>query len=354
MSFDQLSDDGASVRETIHQRVTRRTPSSRTAERVGLVLTAVLLAGAFGFVGLYWLQTHGYAQSAYWQFLSTGRGVDATLGTSFFGHPSVWHSFSSAIFVGVSVPLVGTYLVHSEQALLGETLAHTAFAGVAVGVLIQGLTGWAVPLEVVALVVAVVSALGLQWLLGRSNAYGDVPLAIVLVGSFAVGTLLISYGQDTMPITVDVEAYLFGSLAIVTGEGARLMAGVTLVVGATVTFFYKQLLFVTFDSSGARAARLDVTRYETLILVVAAMVVVGAMQVLGVILVAGLLVAPAAAASQVATSFRELLVLSVLCGEFSVVVGFVLAFSLGVPSGGAIVSVAICVYLLALVRSTGG
>ena len=350
MSFDQLSDDDASVRKTVHQRVTQRTPSSRTVERVGLVLTAALLASAFGFVGLYWLQTHGHAESAYWQFLSTGRFVDTTLGTTFFGHPSVWHSFSSAIFVGVSVPLVGTYLVHSEQALLGETLAHTAFAGVAIGVLIQGLTGWAVPLEVVALVVAVVSAFGLQWLLSRSSSYGDVPLAIVLVGSFAIGTLLISYGQNTMPITVDVESYLFGSLAIVTGEGARLMAGITLVVGITVTFFYKQLLFVTFDSSGARAARLDVTRYETVVIVLAAMVVVGAMQVLGVVLVAGLLVVPAAAASQVATSFRELLGLSALFGEFSVVVGFLLAHSFGVPSGATIVSVAICVYLLALCR----
>jgi len=64
----------------------------------------------------------------------------------------MWRSIATGILIGVAAPLVGTYLVHREMALIGETLAHTAFAGVAVGLLVSATTGWDGSLMLVALV----------------------------------------------------------------------------------------------------------------------------------------------------------------------------------------------------------
>jgi zinc transport system permease protein len=243
-------------------------------------------------------------------------------------------------------PLVGVFLVHREMALIGETLAHTAFAGVAVGLLVTSTTGWSGSLLLVALVVGIVGALGVQWLTEHTDAYGDVPIAIMLSGSFAVGTLIISYGRGLTGI--NVEGYLFGNLAVVTVEGARLMGVLSIVVVAAILLTYKPLLFITFDEQAARVAQLNVTGYNALLVVLTAVVVVGAMQVLGVILVAAMLVVPVAAASQVARSFREATRLSVLFGQLSVLGGFALAIRLGLPTGGSIVVVAISIYLGAI------
>ena len=342
-------------RESLHKRVrsvfARRLPSTRTTERIGVAVVTVLALIAFGFVLLYWLQRQGYARPAYHQFLRGAETLDILLGTNLFRHPPVWHSISSAILAGIAVPLVGTFLVHREQALIGETLAHTAFAGVALGAVLGGLVGWSIPTELVALVVSVASAFLIQWFSANTDSHGDVPLAIVLTGSFAVGTLLISYSQGSIPLGVEIEEYLFGSAAIVTETGARMMAGISAIVLGTVALYYKQLLYITFDTPAARAARIDVRGFETLLVVMAAAVVVGAMQILGVILVAGLLVVPAATASQVAGSFRELVVLSVLFGEFSVAVGLFVSMVAGLPSGGVIITLAILLYLFSLVRS---
>ncbi len=326
-------------------------PSTRTTERVGVALTAVLAAVAFAFVLLYWFQRHGYAIAAYEGFLAGGRTLDTLLGTNLFRHPPVWHAVASAILAGITVPLVGTFLVHREQALMGETLAHTAFAGVAAGIVLAGLTGWAIPYEISALVVSVAGAAGLQWFTQKTDAYGDVPLAIVLTGSFAVGTLLITYAEGRMAVPVDIEQFLFGSAGIVTETGARMMAGIAVVVWTTIALFYKELLYITFDSSAAAAAGIDVSGFNGLLVVLTAAVVVGAMQVLGVILVAGLLVVPVAAASQVAGSFRELVVLSVVFGELSVLLGLFIALVASLPSGGTIITIAIVLYLLALAWS---
>jgi zinc transport system permease protein len=320
-----------------------------TAELAALGLVGAVAVGMLCFVALYWAQDLPVASDLYAGFRALGRAMDAALGTNVFRHPIMWQSMSTGVLVGVVAPLVGTFLVHREMALIGETLAHTAFAGVAVGLLVSASTGWDGSLLLVALVVGILGALGVQWLTERTDAYGDVPIAIMLSGSFAVGTLVISYGRGLTGI--NIEGYLFGNLAVVSVEGARLMAALSVIVVAGVAATYKQLLFITFDEQAARVARLNVTGYNTLLVVLTAVVVVGAMQVLGVILVAAMLVVPVAAASQIARSFRETAYLSVIFGQVSVALGFAVAIGFELPSGGSIVVAAIAIYLVTIFGS---
>jgi zinc transport system permease protein len=130
------------------------------------------------------------------------------------------------------------------------------------------------------------------------------------------------------------------------------MAVISVLVVVTVVATYKQLLFITFDEQAARVARLNVTWYNTLLIVMTAVVVVGAIQILGVILVAAMLVIPVATATQIARSFRETLYLSILFGQIAVIGGFVISISQGLPTGGSIVVVAIACYLLAILASS--
>jgi len=238
------------------------------------------------------------------------------------------------------------------MALIGETLAHAAFAGVAVSLLFNAVTGWDGSLLFGALIVGVIGALGVQWLADRTDTYGDVPIAIMLSGSFALGTLLISYGRGLTGISI--EGYLFGSLAVVTVDGARMMAILSLLVIIGVVFNYKQLLFITFDEQAARVAQLPVNSYNTLLVVMTAVVVVGAMQVLGIILVAAMLVVPVAAASQIAVSFRETMYLSVIFGQVAILAGFAVSIAMSLPSGGSIVMAAIVLYLGSIALSKKG
>jgi len=330
-------------------------PSRGRTERAGLGVVGVLSAVVLVFLVLDFLRAYppfGFARD---QFLVIGEWLDFYLGTRVFRYGFMWRSVATGVLVGVVAPLVGAFVVHKEMALIGETLAHTAFAGVAVGLLLTGFvavlptTGGA--LLVAALIVSVAGAVGLQWLTERASTYGDVPIAVVLSGSFAVGTLLISYGRDRMAVAIDIEDYLFGSAAVVTAEGAYLMAVLSVFVVFVVIYSYKPLLFVTFDEQAARVAGFNVRGYNTLLIIMTAVVVVGAMQILGVILVAAMLVVPVAAASQVSASFRETVYLSVLFGQISVLTGYGFAVAWSLPPGGSIVVAAILIYLAAIVAS---
>ena len=328
-----------------------RTDLRSAVQYAGIGVTTILALAMLLFVLASWLRDVPAFGTIYQQYLILGMWIDYWLGTNVFRLALTWRSLSMGVLIGIIAPMVGTFLVHRQMALIGETLAHTAFAGVAIGFVAAAIVGsnlWFYELNPlhVALVVSILGALGVQWLADRTDVYGDVPIAIMLTGSFAVGTIVINVGPGQPGF--GIEDYLWGDLSIVTTGGARMVALFSVLVVAAIALTYRQLLFITFDEQAARVARINVDFYNTLLVVMTAVVVVGAMQVLGVILVAGMLVIPVAAASQLARGFHEAMTLSILFGQLSVIGGFALAIWQRLPTGGSIIVVAVALYLLTI------
>lgn len=249
----------------------------------------------------------------------------------------------AGVCVAVVGPLVGSFLVHRELAFIGDTLAHAAFAGVAVGLFLGSALGLGVSPLLAALMVTVLVALAVQVVVERTGQRGDVTMAVVLSGSFALGTVLVSLTDGG--IAVSISAYLFGSLTTVSREHAALLLVLTGGVGATVAATYRQLLLVTVDARAARVAGVAVRRYERLLVVLTAAVVVAAMQILGVILVAAMLVVPVATVTPGAPSFRASVLRSVVAGQVAVLLGLAAAYQYGVAAGGAVILVAVALYV---------
>jgi zinc transport system permease protein len=265
-------------------------------------------------------------------------------GVDVLGSPFMQRAYLAAVCIALIGPLVGSFLVHREMAMIGDTLAHSAFAGVAAGLFVNAVFAVTVPPLLSALVVAAVAALLVQTLVDYAGAYRDTSLAIVLAGSFAVGSVLVTATDGG--IAVGINAYLFGSLATITRVNAAILVVMSVFVTLSIAVAYRPLLYVTFDEVGARAAGLSVTRYNQLLAVLTAVVVVGAMQIMGVILVAAMLVVPVAATTSV-RGFKRSVAAAVGAGLFSTLAGVTLSYTYDVAAGGTIVLVAIGVYAVA-------
>ena len=262
-------------------------------------------------------------------------------GVDMLGLPFMQRAYLAAICIAVIGPLVGSFLVHRKMAMIGDTLAHSAFAGVAVGLFVNATFSVVVAPLATALLVAAVAALLVQSLVDYAGAYRDTSLAIVLTGAFAVGSVLVTATDGG--IAVGINAYLFGSLATVSRANAAILLVMSAVVMAAVAVAYRPLVYVTFDEIGARAAGLGVSRYNRLLAVLTAVVVVGAMQIMGVILVAAMLVIPVAAAVPV-RGFKRSIGAAICAGLFATIGGVTLSYAYDVAAGGTIVLVSIGVY----------
>ncbi|WP_336002384.1 metal ABC transporter permease [Halorientalis halophila] len=255
-------------------------------------------------------------------------------------------AFLAAMLVAVMAPVVGSFLLYRRMAFIGDTLAHVAFAGVAAGLFAEAVLGVGGSPFLVALVVAALAAVLIQAMADYTDVDNDVSMAIVLSGGFAVGTVLVSLGGG---VAVGIDQYIFGSVTTVGWSHVYVMAGLSALVVGVVALTYKPLLYVTVDEEAARAARLRVDFHNHLLVVLAALVVVAAMQVMGVILVAAMLVVPVAAAGQVAPSFGASIFLAVAVAELAAVTGVTLSYTHDVAASGAIVLVAIALYVAAAV-----
>ena len=272
--------------------------------------------------------------------------VAEVTGAAMLEYGFMHRAFLVGILVAVIAPLIGTFLVHRQLALIGDALAHTAFAGVAVGLFVNAALGTGISPYLTAVVVAMIAALAIELISEVTDAYNDVSMAIVLSTGFALGAVLISLNSGGL--AVGVNQYLFGNLSTVTNRNTILLLGLFSVISLVVGVTYKQLLYVTFDETAARVAGIDVRWYNRVVAMLTAMVVVGAMQIMGVILVAAMLVVPVAGAAQLARSFREALLASVILAELAVLVGITLSFYYGTTAGGTIVLVAVGIYVAAV------
>ncbi len=119
-----------------------------------------------------------------------------------------------------------------------------------------------------------------------------------------------------------------------------------LVVLFTIALFYQEFVYITFDAESAKVSGVRVRRLDSLMAMLTAVTVVLGMKVVGILLVSALLVIPAAAALQVARSFKEALVVSASLAGISALGGLIMAFYLDWPASGTIVAVSGLLFLI--------
>ena len=249
----------------------------------------------------------------------------------------------AGLVVGLTAPLMGTFMVQRRMSLMGDGIGHLAFAGVAGGVLLGIWPVWS------ALAVAVVGALVVEHLRSRGAASGDLALAIFFYGGIAAGVVLVSLAGS---LDANLFTYLFGSILTVGPSEVWVALALGAVIVATVAACGRALFAMVVDDEWARVAGLPVRALNALLAVLVAVTIVAAMRVVGILLVAALMVLPVAGAQVVARSQRGILGWSMLIGGLSVVAGLAAARQWALAPGGTIVLMAVAAFAVAVAWSS--
>lgn len=255
------------------------------------------------------------------------------------GYGFILRGLEAGVIVGFIAPLIGIFLVLKRYSLIADTLAHVSLAGVALGFLFK------LHPVITALVVTVLSSLGLERLQNSKRVYGESALALFLSGSLALATILLSLGQG---FNANLFNYLFGSIVTVTQADVLTIAFLAVIVGATLMLFYKELLFVSFDEEAARVAGIPVRLANTVLIVLAAVTITLAIPIIGVLLIAALLVIPVVTALQMRRGFVVTILIAEAISIFSVITGMLVSFQFNLSTGGTIVMIMLGFFLCTL------
>lgn len=244
-----------------------------------------------------------------------------------------------ALVAGVGVAIVmgatGVFVVWRRMAYFGDTLAHSALLGVALGFLL----GIDVNIGIVAVCLGI--AIGMVFLRSQRHLSEDTLLGILAHSSLALGLVTVSF---LSALRVDLMSYLFGDiLAVSAHDIGWVYLGGTLALAA-LAWMWHDLVAITVHEDIARIEGVKVMRVQIAFMTLFALVIAMAMKIVGILLVTALLIIPAAAARRFARTPEQMAVFAAAAGALAVVLGLQGSLLWDLPSGPVIVVAAALIY----------
>jgi len=258
------------------------------------------------------------------------------------GYGFMQRGLVAAILVGIVCAVMGAFVVLRGLAFIGDAVSHAAFPGLVIAFMLG------IPLYVGGAVAAVGTALAIGAVARRGALRFDTAVGVLFAGTFAFGILLFSTIQNYV---ADLFSYLLGNVLGITFADIVQIAILGAVVLGIVAVLRKELLYASFDPTGAAASGLPVVALDYLLLGLVGVTIVVSIQAVGIIMVVAMLVTPAATGQLLVDKFWDLVRIAIGVAVVAAVTGLYISFYANVASGASIVLVETLFFALALLFS---
>jgi len=256
-----------------------------------------------------------------------------------FGYQFFQNALIGGIIAAVACGLVGLFLILKKEAMIGDGLSHTAFGGIALGLLL-GID----PL-LAALGVSVLAVFAISYMRRKKIATSDSAIAVMMALGFSTGLIVISIAGG---FSVELFSYLFGSILTIDMVDLGLVSVLGLSILLFIGFFRRELLSMVFDEEDSRIMGIPTKKLSIIFDLLVAITIVLSIKVIGTILVVALLVLPGLCALKLNLSFRKTLSAVVGFSILSTTLGIIVSAAFNVATAGVIVFVLVLFFLLTL------
>lgn len=250
-----------------------------------------------------------------------------------FAYDFMQRALVAGIAVGAVCAVIGVFVVQRGLAFLGDGLAHAAFGGIAIGLFLGASVDNAVW---IAIPFTAMIAIGIGYVMRRTQLRGDVAIGVFFAFAFALGVLFFGL-RTAADQPVQVEHLLFGNMLAVTPTVLYVVVSVAVIACALTLLLWSRLAYTIFDPELAAISGVPVAVLEYLLLAETAVVVVVAVKTVGVVLVSSFIVIPAAAARLLGATLGSATAISLAIGTAGAVIGLVASYHLDTPAAATII-----------------
>ncbi len=243
-----------------------------------------------------------------------------------------WRAIIAGLGVAVVAGPLGCFVVWRRMSYLGDTMAHSALLGIALGFFLN------IDLMIGVFAVALVVALILFFFQRQKMLTNDAVLGTLSHASLAMGVLIISLMAW---IRIDLMGYLFGDILAVSLIDLYWIYGGGILILVILLILWRPLLAITFDSELAQAEGISVLVVQLLFMLLIAAVIALSMKIIGILLITSLLIIPVSAARSFSNTPEQMAFGGVLIGISSVIIGLFTSLYFDTPTGPSIVIAAV-------------
>ena len=250
-----------------------------------------------------------------------------------------------AIIAGIGIALVtgplGCFVVWRRLSFFGDTLAHSALLGVLISITLD------INVSLTIFVVASLVAILLLRLERTTNLAGDSLLGLISHSSLAIGLVILGFLSF---IRFDVMGVLFGDILSVNSNDLLVIWIGGALILVVLSYIWKPLFASTVNYELAEAEGMKPERVNAIFTILLAALIAISIKMIGVLLITGLLIIPTAMARNLSDNPRQMVILSIIGGLLSVLIGLYASFEINTSSGPSIVVVALILFILSLMR----
>jgi zinc transport system permease protein len=250
----------------------------------------------------------------------------------------------NALIAGIMVSLIsgiiGSLIVVNRMVFLAGGIAHSAYGGIGIAIY----SGISIFLGTT--IFAVIAALFMAFVTINQREKTDIFIGLIWAVGMAIGIIFVDL---TPGYNVDLMSYLFGSILAVNSDDLYFMAILFVVIIFVISFWYRDILAVSYDSEYASLCGINVKFFYTVILILSALTVVIAIKVVGLILVIALLTIPVYIAQSITSSLYSMMISSGLIAALFTIIGLWISYSYNLTSGACIILVAALSLLIFIV-----
>ena len=263
--------------------------------------------------------------------------ISAVLPFAWADYKFMLNALIAVMLISPLMGILGTMAVNNKMAFFSDALGHSAFTGIALGVLLG------IKNELISLIAfGVFIALIITRVKNRGNTSSDTVISVFSSGSVALGLLVLSYGGSFSKY----NSYLVGDVLSIT-KGEILTLFITLICVVVIwAFMYNKLLVISVNRELAASRGIKTSLYENIFVIVVAVVVMLSIKWVGILLINSLLILPAASARNLAKNSRQYLAISVAISLVSAVSGLLVSFYADTSAGATIVTILTVVFFI--------
>lgn len=267
--------------------------------------------------------------------------IDALLNFDF-----IRYSLISGLLIGFIAPLIGAFIVVRRLSLIADALSHVTLGGISFGMFLLTI----IPVFSVinpmwfGILFAVIGALLIEKLRTSFSNYQEIAIPIIMSAGIALSAIFISLADG---FNQEIVGLLFGSISAVNISDLTTIIIITIIVLIFIVLFYKELFILSFDEEYSKV--IGIPKWiQFLFIVIVAMVISASMRVVGILLVSALITLPIAISMRITKGFKQLIALSIILGELSVILGLIIAFYMNISPGGVIVVLLVVMLILTM------
>jgi len=257
---------------------------------------------------------------------------------------------------------MGALVVGNRMAFFSDALAHCAFAGIGLGLLVCLLTqvGQDVFRERITLIMVgwgITIGLLIAFVRDKTGLASDTVIGVFYAGAIGLGAIFTRMVIAQGRANFDLETFIFGNPTTVQTWEILALLLLALGIGWVLFQTYNSLILASTSPSLALSRRIPVRLYQYLLIVLLALLVNLSLLIVGTLLINGLLIVPAAAAANLARNLRQMFWYSIGLAVGAGGGGFLLCWEInarGAEFGISGTIVVLCVLLFILSAIVAG